>query len=85
MGTTRNINKCPIHTALSVWESCTITLPLCESYTCREGGQFCCNSDPPPEEVSEPQQRRDVNGESGGMEQGFIRLMVSTVRQLNRS
>ena len=30
-----------------------------------EGGQFCCGSDLPPEEVSEPQLRRDgicVNG-----------------------
>lgn len=53
----------PINTALSVWESCTNTLyhRLCESYKCREVGQFCCGSDPPLEVISELQQRQDAS------------------------
>ena len=44
--------------------------------------------DPPPEVVSEPQQRRDgiwVNGKARGADQECVDLMVFTVWQLNKS
>ena len=59
-GTLRLSVTSPIHTALSVRETCANTPPhhLCESYRWGEEGQFCSGSDPPPEVVSEQQQRQ---------------------------
>lgn len=69
------VHTSPIHTDLSVRESCGNSphCCLCEHFICGETEKVCCGSDLPPEVVSEPQQRPDgvcVNGKAGGTIRG---------------